>query len=498
MKKLILLLLLLIAMPVYGAEYAVRPPSACPNNGNGASWACAASAGAAGAMNTIPSAIEHGSTYYIGGGAYGRVSFGVISYSGEDYAYVKKATTTAHGSEVLTNWNDTYAVQATFEQMNIEGHYIDLDGVTGSGTTGYGIKIEHPAADLEYNNDLASLWLYGSGSPYGVNYVTVQNIEVSMTSGTDCSVLDQAYLDGYEPSTYTIKGARGTFEGIQIKNNYIHGGSTNIQMGAWTQSSITGNYFGQNCSRAWSHGQQISPTGGSSYITLANNEFHDSETYIVGAHNNGVPGAPNQGNSYWYIYNNISIGGTQSYQAAESQEYDCLMSSQIHHNTFIDGACAPEGSIDSGAQQNLSTTKSYAYNNLFYNMTQVRIGQDCGVEIYDDLPFSTPGCTVHDNNAFLYSSGYVTTIEDELAEQVDAEAPSTIFTDYDEGDYTINAADQTVIDHIIDKGKTDLGLLYKDDRAGNERDASPDIGAYEYVGAADTVAPASPTGLSVT
>ncbi len=489
MKKLILLLLLLIAMPVYGAEYAVRPPSACPNNGNGTSWACAASAGAAGAMNTIPSAIEHGSTYYIGGGAYGRVSFGVISYSGEDYAFVKKATTAAHGSEALINWNDAYAVQATFEQMNIEGHYIDIDGVTGSGTSGYGIKIEHPAADLEYNNDLASLWLYGSSSPYGVNYVTVQHVEISMTSGTDCSVLDQAYLDGYEPSTYTIKGARGTFDGIQIKNNYIHGGSTNIQMGVWTQSSITENYFGQNCSRAWSHGQQISPTGGSSYITLAGNEFHDSETYIVGAHNNGVPGAPNQGNSYWYIYNNISVGGTQSYQMAESNEYDGLMNCQIHHNTFIDGACAPEGCIDTGMQQSVSTTKSYAYNNLFYNMTLVRIGQDCGIT-------PTAGCVVHDNNAFLKSSGYTTTIADELAEQVDAEAPSTIFTNYAGGVYTINAAEQTAIDHIIGKGKTDL-VGYGTDAAGNSRDAFPDIGAYEYVGAADTTEPASPTGLSV-
>jgi hypothetical protein len=486
MRKIpIIISLLLCAQLAFAAEYAVRPPASCPNNGNGASWACAATAGGVGAKNAIPSAIEHGSTYYLAGGSYASASFGSNLYTGADWAIVRKATTAAHGTAALTNWDDAYAAdQAIFPSMYIKGHYIEVDGVTGSKTTGYGIKIEHPNIDLHYNNDLASLWMYGSNSPNALDHVIIKHLEISMTSGTDCEALDQALADGYKVRTYTVKATVGIQSNITIQNNYIHGGSTNIQMGRWRDSEIKENYFGQNCSRGLSHGQQISPTGGAHRIKLYNNEFHNSETYIVGAHNNGTKTPPvyGEGNSYWDIFNNISVGGRQSYQAAESGEYDCLMSSQIHHNTFVDGECASEGCIDSGMQLDVATTKSYAYNNLFYNMTSVRIGMNCGTT-------PTAGCVVHNNNAFLKSSGYDTTIAEEANEQVDTGDHPTIFTNYGTGNYTINATDETAIARIIDKGKTDLGLLYKDDKAGNERDAAPDMGAYEAGASADTTPP---------
>jgi hypothetical protein len=58
MRKIpIIISLLLCAQLAFAAEYAVRPPASCPNNGNGASWACAATAGGVGAKSSTAALI---------------------------------------------------------------------------------------------------------------------------------------------------------------------------------------------------------------------------------------------------------------------------------------------------------------------------------------------------------------------------------------------------------------------------------------------------------
>jgi hypothetical protein len=478
-KILAIIILLLCVQTAFAAEYAVRPPGDCPNNGNGASWACAAGAGAAGAMNTLPSNIEHGSTYYIAGGAYGKVSVGLITYTGSDWAIAKKATTSEHGPS--TGWSDDYASSvATFQQFNIRGHYVELDGVTGSKNSGHGIKVELPTADLNYSGDVATMWISGASSPYNLNYVTVKNVEVSMSAGTECANIDAANALGYEPSTYNIKAVRGNpHTHITIQNCYIHGGSTNIQMLGWQDSEIRDNYFGENCSRSWSHGQHISPFK-SSNIKVFNNEFHKTTAFIIGAHQ-ATPYTYETGNHYWYIYNNIAVGmgGTDTFitggfAAAESGRTGCLNHAQVHHNVFI-GITFNRGGVYVG---NLFSTdhKSYAYNNLFFNCASP--GLNNSTEPDANL--------VHDYNAFLKSTG---TIAAEDHDQTDADADDP-FTNSATGDYTINATtDAANAAHVINTGKTDLDILYKDDAAGNERDATPDIGAFEAGASADTAPP---------
>src|SRR5690606_5997818 len=67
-------------------------------------------------------------------------------------------------------------------------------------------------------------------------------------------------------------------------------------------------------------------------------------------------------------------------------------------------------------------------------------------------------------------------------------APSTIFTNYAGGVYSIAAADQTAIDHIIGRGKT-LASPFDIDYLGVSRTAPFDIGAYDVGGSADGTAP---------
>ena len=157
---------------------------------------------------------------------------------------------------------------------------------------------------------------------------------------------------------------------------------------------------------------------------------------------------------------------------------------EVHHNTILNvdfTNTTAQGLVFTGYMGDVETDHHNVYNNLFYNCTNPRLNH---------LAPYTAGQVVHDNNAFMAcTAGSGGEIPTETNGQVDADAPSTIFTNYAGGDYTINASDQTAIDHIIGKGKTDLDLIYKDDAAGNERDATPDIGAFEAGASADTTPP---------
>ncbi|HPN54951.1 MAG TPA: choice-of-anchor Q domain-containing protein [Candidatus Moranbacteria bacterium] len=68
-----------------------------------------------------------------------------------------------------------------------------------------------------------------------------------------------------------------------------------------------------------------------------------------------------------------------------------------------------------------------------------------------------------------------------------------LFVDLVEYPYDLSPmASSYAINHGVD-----LSGDFTSDILGNERSGTWDIGAYEYVGAADVVAPASPTGLAV-
>jgi hypothetical protein len=158
-----------------------------------------------------------------------------------------------------------------------------------------------------------------------------------------------------------------------------------------------------------------------------------------------------------------------------------VVSSNFHHNTFI--GIDFGSAVFAGTLTDVNSQKSYAYNNLFY---------DCLSPKMDNSEY-TAGAMAHDNNAYLACTGTYNNA-DESAPQVDADSTNP-FTDSANGDYTLNASNQYVIDHVIGKGKTDLGATYAYDFIGYTRDASPDIGAYES-GASDTTAPTTTISTS--
>jgi hypothetical protein len=149
---------------------------------------------------------------------------------------------------------------------------------------------------------------------------------------------------------------------------------------------------------------------------------------------------------------------------------DVVKGIQVHHNTFMNIPSLGKGVLYISMSSNTETDQAYAYNNLIYN---------CGSALLDNSASSVPkGLIYNDYNAYLASSGYVAQTHDQVDDTADNPLNS---------DYTINSTTDAANDaHVIDTGKTDLDVLYKDDAAGNERDATPDIGAFEAGASADT------------
>lgn len=86
---------------------------------------------------------QRGDTIYLAYGTYGGATFDAAT-SGSTYIYIKKATSTDHGTS--TGWNSSYGdAPATIGALNFTTGYYDVDGVTGGGpsswSSGYGIVV---------------------------------------------------------------------------------------------------------------------------------------------------------------------------------------------------------------------------------------------------------------------------------------------------------------------------------------------------------------------
>lgn len=126
-------LFILQSMNIFAADHYIRAGASGSNNGS--DWA--------NAWTVIPGSYTRGDTYYIASGTYtGNVNI-TSAESGSTWIYFKKATVSAHGTSI--GWNDSYSSgQAVINgYLAVNSSFIEVDGVTGSGNAGHGIKINH-------------------------------------------------------------------------------------------------------------------------------------------------------------------------------------------------------------------------------------------------------------------------------------------------------------------------------------------------------------------
>ena len=93
----IIILLNLLSMNIFAAEYYIRAGASGSNNGN--DWT--------NAYTSLPSTYTRGDTYYIASGTYNGNWVIDSAESGSTWTYIRKATGAGHGTG--TGWNDSYA-----------------------------------------------------------------------------------------------------------------------------------------------------------------------------------------------------------------------------------------------------------------------------------------------------------------------------------------------------------------------------------------------------
>ncbi len=280
----IIILLNLLSMNIFAAEYYIRAGASGSNNGN--DWT--------NAYTSLPSTYTRGDTYYIASGTYeGNWSINSAE-SGSTWTYIRKATGAGHG--IGTGWNDSYATGPAVinGSLAINNSYIEVDGVTGSGNSGHGIKVNHSTCA----NDGNVIHL-----ETGKSHIHLHHIEAAGSGfnygATGC--------DGLYQNNQIATGD------VQVSFSWIHevtrNGVTlgNHQGTGWSDASL-GFLFENNrlertggCTDPIIHGQGVQAgfITTQSYHVYRNNVFID----ILGSAN--IAYLDNTTNSNILIYNNI-------------------------------------------------------------------------------------------------------------------------------------------------------------------------------------------------
>ena len=103
--SLVLVLLCLGSSSAFASYHAVVPTTMCSINGDGTSWACAGSSGAAGAYVGLPSTLTRGDVYCLADGNYGNHLSLSTPASGSLTIELRKAQSYDPDCSGLAGWN---------------------------------------------------------------------------------------------------------------------------------------------------------------------------------------------------------------------------------------------------------------------------------------------------------------------------------------------------------------------------------------------------------
>ncbi len=282
------------------ANHYIRPDAAAP--GTGADWSTA--------WPYLPATLVRGDTYYIASGNYGSYIFRPLA--GTDFVYIRKATGDNHGTDA--GWDAAYGNgQAVFSgagvTMDVRMSYLDIDGVTGEGTSGHGIRISSSTTA-----DAGTVRIYNG---YTADHLRFRHVEMS---GAGAGIGSQSKVFYNSANSYTDH----VFEYCFLRD----GGQTWLTESTGSGLLVDHCYF-KSCGSGNSayHSAGI-VFAGNKNVTIRNSVLQDmyqngSTTYIepqiVG---DGV-----------YIYGNV-FRGTQAWEGC-SQGILAITSSDTCKNVFI-------------------------------------------------------------------------------------------------------------------------------------------------------------------
>jgi hypothetical protein len=296
---------LMLAATVHAANYYVTESGSGAKNG--ADWS--------NAYQGLPDNLVRSSTYYIAGGTYGSHTFNPLS--GTSYVYLVKATASAHGTD--TGWQSSYGTnQAVFSSSSavfvIHMKYLSIDGVVGSGTSGYGIKLSTTGTG---QGSGATIYSY-SNAP---DYLILRHLELEAPE-------PNGNLANFNIDSQVWPGAKGEL----ISYCYIHGGLVAVLF-TGSDAVIEHSYLQNNGGQE--HSEMIDAANVQN-LTIRYNTFENmvstsnghGTTYIEPQVNGGS--TPNG----IYIYGNI-FKATRSNEATSNPSVFSSTSGELVLNVFI-------------------------------------------------------------------------------------------------------------------------------------------------------------------
>jgi hypothetical protein len=366
---------------------------------NGLSWdtACDGFTG-----SCAGASLTRGNTYYVADGDYtgdGLVTFSKAA-SGTTRITIKKAIPSNHGA--LDGWSDTMGDgEGVFAKLLFTTGYWTWDGQIGSGTSGYGFRIEPTAAMCSPGNTLRLEAINASTQAQMIFQYTELDmcgedilIDGSLGGPANCTPAGSCGLvtDGFYYSSAS------TTAGLQLRYMYIHGVTRNgITLSLADDvlieyviiaklHGVDANTHGQaiqftrppmtNITVRYSTFYDISGTGGLSYLYLDpgagtcyddqfiyGNVFYSTDstryTYSPGAiylREGNVTSGSNCADN-WLIYNNTfhNIVKPEPYFLNLRATYTNI---EVRNNVYV--ASAFNGNPDNTG---VTTTNNYYYNN---------------------------------------------------------------------------------------------------------------------------------------
>ena len=369
-KYLVPIFILFFSVNVFAASHYIRAGATGANNGS--SWA--------NAWTTFSTVTwTRGDTYYVAGGAYTE-NIVIPTLSGTSWITIKKANATDNSSD--SNWDPSYAAtQAVINgKLRIGSSYVKIDGVTGSGESGHGIKIHESI--LAGNTKVVDVAQIGSiylhhleirGSGYagatgqdGIYWVNVNTLPQKGLHVSYC------YIHEVTRNGVTIGAANGTSYddyGVLFENNFLSetGGCTDV------------NTHGQGIQVSWSSTDY--------YTIFRNNIFRN----VLGTAFIAYLGGASAIHSQSRIYNNI-------FYTTDYSTYNVSPGIVFIHSSK-------------------SVSDIYFYNNTIYNVSKAGFFNDfasaTNVEVKNNIwtnsnftyPRGNVGYTSSSNNGYFNNTG---------------------------------------------------------------------------------------------
>jgi len=393
----------LLMSPASAANHAVLPPTSCANDGDGSSWNCAVSGGAAGARKGLPGTLSRGDVYYLGDGNYGNHLNLSTPASGTLAIELRKAQSYDHFTDSGWNTGTMGSGQAVWtwgspgSMVSITTSYWTINGNGNGSATEVGcggVQANPPATMLGATPNPAACGIKIDASTCtATSNNGCDNGNGEMHGGGTNIIWESVEWKGQGLNSNGNNNSETYFwfalqtTNMVVTHSYLHNASTTYitnASGGWNNGTFSYNYCWGLFDGSLNHGEALQDTGSDSGTVIHHNIFRDQITNgdlvfvdpVTGTHNN------------FEFYDNVDVcsAGTcrhnDGFIACINASQTCTNFS-VYNNTFI--------GIGNNAGIVSTNIGSYTVrNNLWYNCASASVSGNGFIQ---------------DHNTFLNTSG---------------------------------------------------------------------------------------------